>query len=94
MTGRVNLRSIPKELAGVAVSREKLEYIKRRVRESLPDRPLERPLSDLLAHAYMVGVVDAVRGLFPADGKTSAENRKDFSDREPCANETGAEAQQ
>ncbi len=58
---RVNLRGVPKVLAGVPVDRQTLERIKLRVAGVLPPRPLERPLSDLLAAAYMAGIVDAAR---------------------------------
>lgn len=57
---RVNNRGVPKSLAGVPVSRDVLERIKLRVQAALPPRPMERPLSDLLAAAYMAGMVDAV----------------------------------
>ena len=58
---RVNTRGVPKVLAGVPVDRMTLERIKLRVAGVLPSRPLERPLSDLLAAAYMAGIVDAAR---------------------------------
>jgi hypothetical protein len=62
LSNRVNNRGVPKSLAGVPVSRETLERIKLRVSEVLPVRPLERPLSDLLAAAYMAGIVDGAAG--------------------------------
>lgn len=61
LTNRVNLRGVPKELSGIPVSRETLERIKLKIDRGMPLRPLERPLSDLLAHAYMVGFLDAVK---------------------------------
>lgn len=60
MQRRVYLRGVPKELAGVPVSSETLHRIKARLEKVIPERPLERPISDLLAHAYMAGMIDAL----------------------------------
>ncbi len=65
---RVNTRGVPKTLAGVPVDRQTLERIKLRVAGVLPPRPLERPLSDLLAAAYMAGVIDTARQTGALDG--------------------------
>lgn len=65
LSKRVNPRGIPKALAGVPVTRETLQRVKLRVATVLPPNLLETPLSDLLAHAYMLGVRDSVQQLAP-----------------------------
>lgn len=84
---RVNLRGVPKSLAGVPVDRMTLGRIKLRVAGVLPPRPLERPLSDLLAAAYMAGIIDAAKqgGLLDDGGEAVHSQPSDQAPAEPSS---------
>jgi len=88
-SNRVNNRGVPKSLAGVPVDRMTLERIKLRVQRILPPRPLERPISDLLAAAYMAGIVDGASGQRAiTDGPLGGQDGQLRDDLNPVATPT------
>lgn len=62
---RVQPRTHPKSLAGMPISRDQLEAVYLKLEQELPPRWHTVPLCDLLAHAFMLGIVEAARTARP-----------------------------